>query len=71
MAMAAAAVELFHALAVPCEQHPVESNEALMFWGATSSVGVSAVQIARVFSWKILRLWPNWPSREGTWLSRA
>ena len=54
MGMAAAAVALFHVLAVPREQHPADSNEALIVWGAASSVGASAVQIARVFGWKIL-----------------
>ena len=54
MGMAAAAVALFHVLAVPREQYPVDSNEALIIWGAASSVGASAVQIARAFGWKIL-----------------
>lgn len=54
MGMAAAAVALFHILAMPREQHPANSNEALIIWGAASSVGASAVQIARVFGWKIL-----------------
>ena len=44
MAMAAAAVALLHVLAVPREQHPVNSNEALIFWGAASLVGVLAVR---------------------------
>ncbi len=54
MGMAAAAVALFDVLAVPREQHPVDSNEALIIWGAASSVGSSAVQIARVLGWKII-----------------
>ena len=54
MGMAAAAVSLFHVLAVPREQYLADSNEALIIWGRRLVSRRSAVQIARVFGWKIL-----------------
>ena len=54
LGMGTAAVAIFNELAVPRDPLPEKSNEALIIWGAASSVGVSAVQIARVLNWKIL-----------------
>ena len=53
LGMATAAIGLFVNLKIPQEPHPPHSKEALLVWGATSSVGASAVQIAHSFGWKV------------------
>lgn len=53
MGMATAAVALFEVLGISREQQSPDAKEALIIWGASSSVGASAVQIARIQGWKV------------------
>jgi NADPH:quinone reductase-like Zn-dependent oxidoreductase len=54
MGMSTAGVAFFQALSFPREILPADSKDAIIIWGAASSVGVSAVQIARVQGWRVL-----------------
>lgn len=54
MGMAAAAVALFNVLQLPRAPVAKESSNGLLVWGAASSVGASAVQIAALSGWKVI-----------------
>jgi NADPH:quinone reductase-like Zn-dependent oxidoreductase len=66
MAMATSAVGLFHELECP-RNGPAPPNEALLVWGAASSLGASAVQIARGNGWAG-RIFATASPRHHSWL---
>ena len=54
MGMATAGVALFEILGFPREKLKEDARQGVIVWGAASSVGASATQIACVMGWKVI-----------------
>jgi NADPH:quinone reductase-like Zn-dependent oxidoreductase len=67
MAMATGAVALFHELECPRDGTAPPNDEALLIWSAASSLGASAVQIAREHGWAG-RIFATASPRHHNWL---